>query len=83
MPTEIRNPVIREWFRMAADHGKLNDSWFIVRLGTPELNAWRDYFDRLGWVPYTLLRTIEQNKEKSWTAPCQWPDLLPAREAAE
>jgi hypothetical protein len=62
---------------MAADHGRLHDSFIEIKNGSEQHKAWIAYFGLQGWSPYTL-RHVDMNAEKSWTAPCEWPDSLPA-----
>lgn len=72
---KIKHQQNREWYRLALDHGRKFASWFEVKQGTPQYNSWLEYFGRLGWIPVAL-KEIERSKEKSWTAPCEWPSSL-------
>jgi hypothetical protein len=72
----IANPTIRAWFEMAMQHGRRNDSFLEVVKSSEQHRAWIAYFNHLGWAPITFRRFT-----KSWTAPCGWPDSLPAFES--
>jgi hypothetical protein len=69
-PTDEILAKVHPWWRIAYEHGHLNESWFVLKAGTQEHFAWQRYFENLGWFP------------KIWgahnvTMPCQWPEWLP------
>lgn len=72
MNSDISNPVLVEWFAKAKSHGQKFDSWTQIALGSEQHKAWIMYFHDIGAMPVTL-RDIEQLREKTWTAPCEWP----------
>jgi hypothetical protein len=57
--------------------GIRGESWFAVKLGSPEDKAWREYFAKLGWTPW-MLKQPEMLKARTYTMPVQWPGWLPA-----
>ena len=62
------------WLQAANQFGRMNQSWHAVTAGTKEHEAWKAYFDRIGWTP-VMFRSIGRDGRK-WTAPCQWPEWL-------
>ncbi len=64
------------WFKMAAKHGQLMNSFTEIKLETTQWEAWENYFDRLGYWPYTFV-LANSFRSRSWTAPCEWPSQLP------
>jgi hypothetical protein len=72
----IADPKKREWFRMATNHSGLHASWCEIHHGGEPHKAWVGYFLEMGWSPVTF-RMI--TRDKTWTAPCEWPADLPAR----
>ncbi len=73
---EIKDPKKQAWYEMAMSHGQAHESFTEIKLGSEQHKSWIAYFNQLGWMPFTL-RNIDSNTEKSWTAPCEWPDSLP------
>lgn len=66
----INDPVIRGWYEKALAFGvKRGGTFFEVKPGTQERDAWEIYFQRLGWTPRGFWND-------SWTAPCQFPGEL-------
>lgn len=73
MSSEILNPILTEWFQKAKDYGQKFDGWAQIEIGSEQHKAWLMYFHDIGTPPPITLRNIEQNKARTWTAPCEWP----------
>ena len=58
----------RRWFDEATKLGTLMGTWSAIKAGTPEDNAWRAYFDDIGFVPVM---------GETYTMPCPLPSDLP------
>lgn len=67
---------LHPWYRHAKAHAETNASWFEVEPGSPELDAWLTYFDKLSWCPLAFTEALRA--KRNWTAPCQWPQWLGA-----
>lgn len=67
----IKNPARREWYAAGAAHGS-RFGFCELKAGTEQFEAWRGYFERLGWFPYAF-EHVQRGALRSWTAPCQWP----------
>jgi len=80
MAQEIEDPVAREWFKLALAHGQRKSSFCEITHGTQEHKSWAVYFWELKWQPVTFRMMTPQ---RSWTAPCRWPNDLPAFQAPE
>lgn len=69
MAQKIHKP--HPWWDKAIAFAKAHESWCAIEFGSPEHQAWRDYFNWLNWAPSTL-RDLAENR--SWTAPTRWPN---------
>jgi hypothetical protein len=69
------NETGKAWFEMALAYGRRNGSFLEIVHGTEEHKSWAIYFGELGWWPVTFRA---MSRDKTWTAPCRWPDSLPA-----
>lgn len=61
------------WFKAAIDCGRRLGSFYVVAYGSPQWEAWRNYFERISFMPVTFRR---MDHGSSWTAPAQWPSML-------
>jgi len=62
-----------------------NDELTIIKLGTPEWQAWERYFrEYRGFEPVVMKRiNIDQNPDKAMTVPTQWPEWFDIEYAAD
>lgn len=47
--------------------------WFMVKPGSKQYEAWREYFRARGWRPFAI-RMLEQGTVKEITMPTEWPE---------
>jgi hypothetical protein len=76
---KIENPAMREWFRQAHRHGRLNESWFEVHRRSEQHKAWIMHFRDHGLPLPVTLDEINEGFGRSWTAPAEWPADFPYR----
>lgn len=68
---EIPHLGLREFFRKGLE---MKGTWYSVKPGTDEFNAWADYFDRVvGARPLTMKAAAAQPNHPPITMPTQWP----------
>lgn len=73
----------RKAFDFVRDH---QTDWILIKAGTEQFTAWREYFATKGWEPFAF-RQVRLEKIDSIVMPSEWPEwfegVAPAVEAAE
>jgi hypothetical protein len=54
-------------------HMPKGQRWVIANKDSPELAAWRAYFDRQGWQPF-MIRELDKGRIDCIAVPTQWPE---------
>lgn len=68
---EIPEASWHPWMRAAMALGRQTQGWFAVVPGSEEDQAWRAYFQNLGWMPAVV------NSGNPYTMPMRLPSWLP------
>lgn len=69
----IKNPTARAFFTKAKPLVQASGG-FAMKRGSPEFEAWAEYFRKIGWAPFAMkLAASGPNQDAEVTMPTQWP----------
>lgn len=69
---------LHPWMKMAHEHARTNQSYYVLSVESPEFVLWLRYFQGLSWAPAMFEALIRiDHPRNEWTAPCQFPEWLP------
>jgi hypothetical protein len=61
-----------QWWQIAVNHARANDSWSVIKPDTPQWQAWDEHFRKTGYRPAFFRPTAQ-----AVTMPAASPDDIP------